>query len=89
MVVDAELDWHEWSTQDGQPREALTLKARQVLFEGGHPQNATAANNGTAAHPAPPPTATTQPANARPTPAAPTVPASPGTGSASADDLPF
>ena len=93
VFVDAELDWHEWTTHDGQQREALTLKARQVLFEGGRPQNGATGNgaaaNGGAAHPAPPPATAAAPAGARAAQAAGSVPASPATGSASADDLPF
>ena len=34
VVVDAELDWHEWTDPDDKKREAVTFKARQVLFEG-------------------------------------------------------
>jgi single-strand DNA-binding protein len=35
VVVDAELDWREWTDQQQHKREAVTFKARQVLFEGG------------------------------------------------------
>ena len=35
MLVDAELDWREWTDQPGAKREAVTLRARQVIFEGG------------------------------------------------------
>jgi single-strand DNA-binding protein len=35
VVVDAELDWREWTDSRQQKREAVTLKARQILFEGG------------------------------------------------------
>jgi single-stranded DNA-binding protein len=34
VVVDAELDWREWTDQQDKGREAVTLRARQVLFEG-------------------------------------------------------
>ena len=33
IVVDAELDWREWTDQQDKRREAVTLRARQVLFE--------------------------------------------------------
>ena len=35
VLVDAELDWREWTDQPGAKREAVTLRARQVIFEGG------------------------------------------------------
>ena len=35
VVVDAELDWREWTDQQNNRREAVTLRARQILFEGG------------------------------------------------------
>ena len=35
VLVDAELDWREWTDQRAQKREAVTFRARQVLFEGG------------------------------------------------------
>jgi single-strand DNA-binding protein len=34
VIVDAELDWREWTDQQDHKREAVTLRARQVLFEG-------------------------------------------------------
>jgi single-strand DNA-binding protein len=37
VVVDAELDWREWTDQQDKRREAVTLRARQVLFEGTRP----------------------------------------------------
>ncbi len=33
VFVDAELDWREWTDQQDHRREAVTLKARKVLFE--------------------------------------------------------
>ena len=33
VFVDAELDWREWTDQEDHRREAVTLKARRVLFE--------------------------------------------------------
>ena len=35
VLVDAELDWREWTDQPGAKREAVTFRARQVVFEGG------------------------------------------------------
>ena len=34
VVVEAEPDWREWTDQQGAKREAITFRARQVLFEG-------------------------------------------------------
>jgi single-strand DNA-binding protein len=42
VVVDAELDWREWTDQQDNKREAVTFRARQVLFEGARPTAATA-----------------------------------------------
>jgi single-strand DNA-binding protein len=83
VFVDAELDWRDWTTQDGQQRETITLKARQILFEGGRTQTADPGND-TAPDGAEHAEATQAPA-ARQTPVA--APA--GDGTASADDLPF
>ena len=33
ILVDAELDWREWTDQHDNRREAVTLKARHVVFE--------------------------------------------------------
>ena len=38
VVVEAELDWREWADQQGAKREAVTFRARQVLFEGSRPR---------------------------------------------------
>jgi single-strand DNA-binding protein len=35
VVVEGELDWREWTDQQDQRREAVTLRARHILFEGG------------------------------------------------------
>jgi single-strand DNA-binding protein len=35
VVVDAELDWREWTDPQDNKREAVTLRARKVLFEDG------------------------------------------------------
>ena len=79
VVVDAELDWREWTDQQGAKREAVTFKARQVLFEGGRREPAGEGDgtqgNGSAA-PAQPPVEVGA-----------TAPASEG--AASVDDLPF
>jgi single-strand DNA-binding protein len=84
VFVDAELDWRDWTAQDGQQRETITLKARQILFEGGRAHGADH-DNGTA--PAGAEQATTMPEapHARQTPAAATG----GSGSATAGELPF
>jgi single-strand DNA-binding protein len=77
VLVDAEPDWREWTDQQNNKREAVTFKARQVLFEG---SPRTTADNASEA-------------NGSPTPASPpeevgaTAPATDG--AASADDLPF
>jgi single-strand DNA-binding protein len=34
VVVDRELDWREWIDQQQNRREAVVLRARQILFEG-------------------------------------------------------
>ena len=34
VFVDGEPDWREWTDQQNNKREAVTFKARQVLFEG-------------------------------------------------------
>jgi single-strand DNA-binding protein len=33
VVVDGELDWREWTNQEQNRREAVVLRARQILFE--------------------------------------------------------
>ena len=43
VFVDAELDWREWTDQQDNKREAVTFRARQVLFEGGRPAAASPA----------------------------------------------
>ena len=84
VFVDAEPDWREWTDQQDNKREAVTFKARHVLFEGGRPDHA---SNGTVAdQTTPTPAATIQPAPATP-PATQT--AGNAAGQATADDLPF
>ena len=79
VVVDAELDWREWTDQQQNRREAVTFRARQVLFEGGRPRAAEAEPTGE--HNGAP--SATQPR----APLAATTAASET--SAGADDLPF
>jgi single-strand DNA-binding protein len=82
VFVDAELDWREWTDQQNNKREAVTFKARQVLFEGGRAEPAATGNGATgpAAAPAPQPAAAEAPAAAV---------AGNAAGTATADDLPF
>ncbi len=84
VFVDAELDWREWTDQQDNKREAVTFKARQVLFEGTHTSPDTATD---------PPASTIQPP-ATPTPAAsqtavPVAATSANGAATTADDLPF
>ena len=70
VFVDAEPDWREWADQQGNKREAVTFKSRQVLFEGGRPStsNADGAETGTQR---PPPTPRRQCPSPRPREAQP------------------
>ena len=79
VVVDAELDWREWTDQQGAKREAVTFKARQVLFEGS-PRATAAEHDGAQGNGSPAPAPS-------PVEVGAAAPASEGT--ASADDLPF
>jgi len=85
VVVDAELDWREWTDPDDKKREAVTFRARQVLFEGGRPASDAAGerseSNG-GAHDA---GQSGQSGEATPVAAG----AAGGPGEATADDLPF
>jgi single-strand DNA-binding protein len=80
VVVEAELDWREWADQQGAKREAVTFRARQVLFEGTRPRDA--AGDSEAAQ-----------GNGSPAPAQPAAEVGADTptteGAAGADDLPF
>jgi single-strand DNA-binding protein len=80
VVVDAELDWREWTDQQNKKREAVTFRARHVLFEGARSRPDSAdgdsAQNGSSTQPAEP----VAPVSAT---------ASGSEGSAGADDLPF
>jgi single-strand DNA-binding protein len=85
VFIDAEPDWREWTDQQDNKREAVTFKARQVLFEGSRPTAAAPpdqALDGTQA----PANAGEQTSGTAPVPAA----VAPGNGAvATADDLPF
>jgi single-stranded DNA-binding protein len=84
VFVDAELDWREWTDQQDK-REAVTFKARQVLFEGTRPSPEAAVDPPAgAAQAAAAPTAQASPTDAV------TVAATSGNGAAATvDDLPF
>jgi len=84
VFIDAEPDWREWTDQQGNTREAVTFKARHVLFEGGRREPSASGNGAHETTPAP--VAVTETAAAGP----PAAQAAGGAaGSASADDLPF
>ncbi len=76
VVIDAELDWREWTDQQNNRREAVTFRARQVLFEGARPAKGSDDTSSVDEH--------SSPAKAEAVAAA-----IPGAGSAGADDLPF
>jgi single-strand DNA-binding protein len=76
VLIDAELDWREWTDQENRKREAVTFKARQVLFEGRRPGR----RNGDEA---------TGDEHSSPSVAEPVGATTPGDKSPSADDLPF
>jgi single-strand DNA-binding protein len=85
VFVDAELDWREWTDQHDQRREAIALRARNILFESGRPP--TDGNDNGAAH------SSRDSASGTPTKALPRAepvtqpPASDG--NATPDDLPY
>ena len=76
VVVDAELDWREWTDQQDKRREAVTFRARQVLFEGARPGT----NNGDQGG---------EHDGSSPQTAEPVEAIAPGDESVSAADLPF
>ena len=85
VFVDGEPDWREWTDQQENKREAVTFKARQVLFEGGRPRSEVPADPVAAAEQTPAPV---------PVQASHTAPVQPAQASrngavATADDLPF
>jgi len=86
VLIDAEPDWREWTDQQNNKREAVTFKARQVLFEGARRDPTPDGNGASETTPAPAPVAVTQPPAATPS-AAQTADST--AGEASADDLPF
>jgi single-strand DNA-binding protein len=81
VLVEAEPDWREWTDQQGNRREAVTFKARHVLFEGAR-REPNPDGNGTAQP-------TTSPAPSAGAQPAATQAAGDTSGSATADDLPF
>ena len=87
VVVDAELDWREWTDQENKKREAVTFKARQILFEGARrkPESAGESSEQNGAPTAAPPGAPVSAAAA-----GTDGTAAAGTdGTAAPDDLPF
>jgi len=86
VFVDAELDWREWTDQQDNKREAVTLKARKVLFEDRRAQTDPANGSGDDAAASPIPVGT--PPAAGPVPVA-VAAVSDDAGSASADELPY
>jgi single-strand DNA-binding protein len=88
VFVDAEPDWREWTDQQGNRREAVTFKARHVLFESSRREvnrDDNSAHQPTRA-PASEPVAVNEPAVGEPSA---TQAAGNTAGSATADDLPF
>jgi hypothetical protein len=79
---DAEPDWREWTDQQEKKREAVTFRARQVVFESGRPAAAAGSDAGkqNGAGPEPAISADREPAG---------VGSASDAGAASADDLPF
>ncbi|MDP9259865.1 MAG: single-stranded DNA-binding protein [Actinomycetota bacterium] len=89
VFVDAELEWREWTDPQDTKREAVTFKARNVLFEGARARNGTAADDSGPAQPAPapdPPRVATPTPTLAPAPASYAAPASHDTGTATAED---
>ena len=88
VFIDAEPDWREWTDQQGNRREAVTFKARHVLFENGRREANHHDNNAQQPIPAPAPVpaASNEPARGEPS-----VSQAAGNtaASATADDLPF
>ncbi len=82
VLVDAELDWREWTDQQDNKREAVTLRARQVVFEGGRPASSAGEDAGEQNGAAPD-------GAAQPGPEPVGVRSGDADTSASAEDLPF
>ncbi len=76
VVVEAELDWREWTDEQNHRREAVTFRAREVLFEGGDASSRVGREGG--AH-----------ERSSPLDGEPVGAATAGDGSAGAGDLPF
>jgi single-strand DNA-binding protein len=96
VAVEGELDWREWTDKDsGKRREAVTIKARNVVFLDTRPK--TGANQPAGQEPQPtpaPPGAPTSGASDPPVPATaspgpPPLAVGNGTSPVTADDLPF
>jgi single-strand DNA-binding protein len=83
VVVDAELDWREWTDPHDNKREAVTFRARKVLFEGGRSLSASTPDHASEQNGANPDGATIGDGELA------AVSAPSGEGSATADDLPF
>jgi single-strand DNA-binding protein len=86
VFVEAEPDWREWTDQQGNKREAVTFKARHLLFEGTRREPAPDGNRTMQPTPSPVPAAVNDPAVDEPG-----LAQADGNkvASATADDLPF
>lgn len=78
VLVDAEIDWREWTDPQDNRREAVTFRARQVIFESGRRAPAASGEDGEA-------NGSSSPVEREPVGAA----AVSSEGAVSADDLPF
>jgi single-strand DNA-binding protein len=78
VVVDAELAWREWTDAENRKREAVTFRARQIVFEGARGKAASGEQGGERDGAAPDP---------RDSPVR--AVAAGGDDTATADDLPF
>ena len=87
VFVDAELDWREWTDQQENKREAVTFKARQVLFEGTRPSTDAAPDQAQDVTQAPTTAAAT--ASRQPAPVPATVAMADDGAVATADELPY
>jgi single-strand DNA-binding protein len=85
VFVEGELDWREWDDPQGNHREAVTLRARTVLFESRLNQNGNGGSQPEGSGPA------TVPATPTPATASSQQPSAPpaATSTATAKDLPF
>jgi single-strand DNA-binding protein len=96
VAVEGELDWREWTDKDsGKRREAVTIKARNVVFLDTRLKPGAGQPAGQEPHPtpatvaAPTSAASATPVSAVAGAAPPTVAASNGASPVTADDLPF